>query len=59
MNNLELEMEMMQSLGLDIEFKIVDVSFQIPVFTKRTRGEQVPFKPQAGGGIFGGAEQNQ
>jgi hypothetical protein len=42
-----------------MELQTMVVSSQIHVLTKRMQGEQLPFKPQAGGGIFGGAEQNQ
>jgi hypothetical protein len=50
---------MMQFSGLEIELRTMDMSSQIPMFTKCTQGEQMPFKLQASGSIFGGAEQNQ
>lgn len=54
----KLDIEMMQFSGLEIELRIVDMNSQIPMFIKCTQGEQMPFKLQASGSIFGGAEQN-
>ena len=58
-DRLELDFEMIQLLGLESKLRTVDVSFQIIMSTKCTQGEKLVFKPLIGGGIFGGAKQNQ
>ena len=37
----------------------MDVSLQVLLSSRRSRREKLEFKPLCGGGIFGGAKQNQ